>query len=151
VELAILIGLQASGKTTFRRLYFGATHVLVSKDAMPNVRNRSRRQEEMIRGALAAGRSVVVDNTNLKRVDRAALIALGHEYSATVNGYWFPRELKDCLDRNERRAGKGKVPRVVIVVAARKLEPPTLAEGYSALYQVRFGTDQAFDIEPVKE
>ena len=151
MELAILIGLQASGKTTFRRLYFGQAHVLVSKDEMRNTRNRARRQEHLIREALAAGRSVVVDNTNLRRADRAALIALGHEYGATVNGYWLESELKDCLARNERRTGKAKVPRVAVVVASRKTEPPSLEEGFDGLHRVRFGADRAFEVAPITD
>ena len=38
-ELAILIGLQASGKSTFYRRHLAATHALVSKDRFRNNRN----------------------------------------------------------------------------------------------------------------
>jgi len=34
LELVIFIGLQATGKSTFYRARFAATHVLVSKDLM---------------------------------------------------------------------------------------------------------------------
>ena len=64
VELVILTGLQAAGKTTFYRERFAATHVHISKDAWPNARRKERRQQRLVEEHLRAGRSVVVDNTN---------------------------------------------------------------------------------------
>ncbi|QWF79541.1 ATP-binding protein [Amycolatopsis sp. CA-230715] len=51
IEVAILIGLQASGKTSFYHAALAATHVHVSKDAFPKARNRQARQ----RGARVTG------------------------------------------------------------------------------------------------
>src|SRR5689334_24454013 len=76
-ELVILVGLPGAGKTTFHRARFAATHVHVSKDLMPNRRDRQARQLALVDEALAAGRSVVVDNVNATVADRAALIAVG--------------------------------------------------------------------------
>ena len=45
---------------------------------MRHNRQPQRRQNELINGALAAGRSVVVDNTNPTVTDRAAIIAIGN-------------------------------------------------------------------------
>ena len=47
-ELVIFVGLQASGKSTFFREGFAATHEHVSKDLFRNNRNRNRRQEELV-------------------------------------------------------------------------------------------------------
>ena len=71
LECVILIGLPASGKSTFYRERFSSTHDVVSKDAMRHTRQPQRRQEELIDASLAAGRSVVVDNTNPRAADRA--------------------------------------------------------------------------------
>jgi predicted kinase len=65
VELIIRIGIQASGKSTFYRSRFASTHTLVSKDLLRNNRQPVRRQAQLIAEALQAGRSVVVDNTNV--------------------------------------------------------------------------------------
>lgn len=43
-ELAVLVGLQASGKSTFVAPRFAATHAIVSKDLMRSARHRERRQ-----------------------------------------------------------------------------------------------------------
>jgi AAA domain len=77
LELAIMIGLQASGKTTFCRQVLAATHVVVSKDAFPNSKHRQRRQLQLIGEALAAGRDVVVDNTNPSPQEWQPLIDIG--------------------------------------------------------------------------
>jgi predicted kinase len=58
LELVILIGLQASGKSTFFCKHLAATHVLVSKDLMGNNRNKSCRQIQLIKNALQAGNLV---------------------------------------------------------------------------------------------
>src|SRR5690242_6814545 len=64
MELVILIGLQASGKSTFARTRFGETYRYVSKDLLKNNSNPARRQRQLIEEALQQGLSVVVDNTN---------------------------------------------------------------------------------------
>ena len=72
-ELVIFVGLQGWGKTTYYHEHFAATHVHVSKDLMPNARNREMRQQQQIEEALGGGRSVVVDNTNPSIESRAGL------------------------------------------------------------------------------
>src|SRR5262249_13450043 len=74
VELVVLIGLQGSGKSTFYRTFYAATHVLVSKDCFRNNRRPQRMQMQLIEQALLEGRSVVVDNTNPTAEDRVPLI-----------------------------------------------------------------------------
>ena len=77
MELAIFVGLQGAGKSTFYQTRFAATHAYVSKDRFRHNRNRGRRQAQLVAEALRAGRPVVVDNTNPTAADRAPLIALG--------------------------------------------------------------------------
>jgi predicted kinase len=129
-ELAIFVGLQASGKSTYYRTHLAATHVHVSKDLMPNARNRERRQLELIDAALAAGKSVAVDNTNPTRAARAPLIAVGRRHDARVVAYFFEGAVRDCVGRNSGREGKERVPNVAIFTTAKKLVPPVLAEGF---------------------
>lgn len=49
LEVLILIGLQASGKSTFCRKYFCSTHIVISKDYFRSSR-RPRRREMALRG-----------------------------------------------------------------------------------------------------
>jgi predicted kinase len=130
VELIIFVGLQAAGKSTYYRTHFAATHVHVSKDLMKNARDREVRQQQMIREALAAGRSVVVDNTNPTPAARVPLIAIGRRLGARVVAVFFQSVVKDAVARNRLREGKERVPDVALYVTARKLVAPTLDEGF---------------------
>ena len=130
LELIIFVGLQAAGKSTYYREHFAATHVHVSKDLLKNARDREMRQRQLIEEALAAGRSVVVDNTNPTPLVRAPLIAIGRRRGARVAAYFFEAVVKDAVARNRRREGKTRVPDVAIFVTAKKLVPPSLAEGF---------------------
>ena len=69
MELVILIGLQASGKSTFARTRFGASHVYISKDAMPNVWKKELCLQKLIEEALSQGCEVVVVNKYSMIVD----------------------------------------------------------------------------------
>ncbi|HET7639703.1 MAG TPA: AAA family ATPase, partial [Ktedonobacteraceae bacterium] len=69
MEMIILIGLQASGKSTFYRTHFAATHEHVSKDLLRASKNKNKNQQqaELIERAFQEKRSIVVDNTNATR------------------------------------------------------------------------------------
>jgi predicted kinase len=135
-ELVVFVGLPASGKSTFYRERFAATHVWVSKDLMPNNRRRGARQRELVAEALAHARSVVVDNTNTRRADRAELVALARAAGATTALYHFTADVGDCLRRNRSRTGPARVPDVALFAARKRLEPPVEDEGFDARYDV---------------
>ena len=135
-ELAILVGLPGSGKTTFFRERLAATHDHVSKDLMRNVRRRGERQLALVEGALLAGRSVAVDNTNPARADRAPLIAAARARGARVVAYVMLTPVREALARNRAREGRARVPAVAIHAIAKRLEIPTVDEGLDAVYQV---------------
>jgi len=137
MECVILIGLPASGKSTFFRERFAGTHDHVSKDLLRNNRRPQRRQEHLIEESLAAGRSVVIDNTNPSAAVRAPLIAAARRRGADVVGYFFVTEAGDALRRNRAREGRERVPDVAIFTTRKRLEPPTEAEGFDRLYVVR--------------
>ena len=146
VELVIFVGLQASGKSTFFRERFAATHEHVSKDLMPNNRNRKRRQAQLIGAALREGFSVVVDNTNVTVEDRLALVELGREFGARIVCYYFESTVRECVGRNRRRAGGEKVPDVAIFATAKRLVPPSYSEGFDGLFRVRIRDDSGFEV-----
>jgi predicted kinase len=136
MECVILIGLPGSGKTTFYRQRFASTHEHVSKDLMRHNKRPQRRQDHLIDAALAAGRSVVVDNTNPRREDRVSIIAAAKRKGADVVGYYFPAEAADALRRNRMREGRERVPAVAIFATRKRLEPPGYDEGFDQLYTV---------------
>jgi predicted kinase len=150
VELVILVGLPAAGKTSFYQERFAATHDHVSKDAFRNNRRPQRRQEALVAEALAAGRSVVVDNTNPSAAVRAPLIEMGHRHGAIVTGFYFPTTAADALRRNRAREGRQRVPDVAIFTARKRLEPPAGGEGFDRLFEVRLDeSNRRFEVSPL--
>lgn len=135
-ELVIFVGLPGAGKSTYYNAHLAATHVQVSKDLMPNASRRDDRQHNLIAAALREGRSVVVDNTSPSRAIREPLIALGKQYGARVIAYYFDCSVAEARVRNRQREGKGRVPDVAIFVAAKKLQPPALDEGFDEVHVV---------------
>jgi predicted kinase len=140
-ELVIFVGLPGSGKSTYYRSNLAATHLHISKDLMPNERDRDTKQMRTIAAALDKGGRVVVDNTNASAKVRAPLIALGLSHGARVIAYYFECSVKLCLMRNRGREGKARVPDVAIFVTAKKLQPPQVEEGFDEVRVV--GCDEA--------
>lgn len=139
VELIIFVGLQAAGKSTYYRDHLSATHVHVSKDLMKNTRDKDTKQRSMISQALAAGKSVVVDNTNPTVAARAPLIGIGHAQGARVVAYFFDITPRQAIARNHLREGKAHVPPPAIYLTAKKLVPPSLEEGFDEVRVISTG------------
>ncbi len=145
MELVILCGLQASGKSTYQRTVLSSTHVVVSKDLMGrNRKNKGEYQEALIREALGSGRSVVVDNTNPRVEDRQSLVLIAREYSARVIGLYFRSTRELAIERNNLRQGRARVPYVAIANTLKMFSPPTWSEGYDEFYEVTWGSNQTF-------
>ena len=149
MQVVILIGLQAAGKSTFYRRKYAATHGYISRDQLKKSRNQARRERELIDSALADGRDVIVDDTNARIVDRAAIIDLAKRHGATVVGYFFEPDVKQSLARNRGRDQSQRVPDVAIYATAKRLEPPSLDEGFDELLSVRATSDNEFLVTPL--
>ena len=141
----ILIGLQASGKTTFYKERL-AEYVHVNLDTL-HTRNKER---ILLTDCLERGESFVVDNTNPQKADRERYIGEAKMRGYTVCGYYFESRVGVCLSRNESRNGKAKVPKAAVLATHKKLELPAYEEGFDELYYVRI-VDDAFVVEPWKE
>jgi predicted kinase len=136
-EVAILIGLQAAGKTTFYRQLLAATHQHVSKDAFRHNRNRQRRQLQLITEALQGSRNVAVDNTNPSPQEWEPIISVAHAFDACVVGYWFPPDLATSLRRNATRNRPVRVPDVGVFATFKRLRAPRRDDGFDRLIEVR--------------
>jgi predicted kinase len=148
LECIILIGLPGAGKTTFYRRHF-ASHTHVSKDLWPKASGRDERQRRAIDEALAAGQSVVVDNTHPAIADRAPIIAAARARDAHVVGYFVDVTTRVAVARNAGRTGREKVPNVAIFTVAKRMQPPTLAEGFDQLFHVEVTEDRNFRVREV--
>jgi predicted kinase len=147
-ECVILVGLPASGKTTFYQRRFAPTHRHISKDHWPNASRKDERQAALIREALTAGEPVVVDNTNPGLADRAQVISLAREFGARIIGYYFTATTREAIGRNRGREGRERVPDVAIFTKAKRMVAPTVAEGFDELYRVAIRQDGEYDVAP---
>jgi len=145
-EVIILVGLPASGKSSFYREKFAASHALVSKDLFAGAKNRAARQRREIEAALAAGRDLVVDNTSASLEERAPIFEQARAAGARVIGYYFASRAADCLRRNAGRQGSARVPDVAVLATAKRLQRPSLAEGFDELWFVRLDDERGFTV-----
>lgn len=148
LQVVMLMGLQGAGKTTFFHRHFGLEYAHISMDLLRNNRHPSRRQLHLLREALEAGQSAVVDNTNSTVGEREPLIALAREFGTRVVGYYFPPDISGSLVRNRAREGKARVPDVAIFATRKKLQPPTYAEGFDELFVVHARPEGEFEVQP---
>lgn len=135
-ECVILVGLPGAGKTTFYQQRY-PHHDHISKDTLPGRSNKQARQDARLRRALAAGHSVIVDNTNVSPAERAGVIAIAREFGARVVGCYIQATTREAVARNEGRTGRAKVPKVAIFTCAKRLVPPAADEGFDELHTVR--------------
>jgi hypothetical protein len=150
LELVILIGLPGAGKSTFCAQRFDTGYERVSKDALRLRRAPERAHDELVQRALAAGRSVVVDSTNVTVERRKHLIDIARAHGARVLGYVFEATARECAARNASRDGAARIPRIGIFAAAKRLVPPTRGEGFDELYRVQTLPGLAFDVHEVE-
>lgn len=145
--MAVLVGLQASGKSTFYEQCLSGRYALVSKDLFPRgARNKQRRQMRLVHEHLAAGRSVAVDNTNPSPKEWAPLVGLAHARGATVTAYWFPPDVAGSLRRNAARQGRDRVPDVGVLATLNLLRRPSPSDGFDAVRAVRFDGRGGFEV-----
>ena len=99
---------------------------------------KTRNQEKLlIEDCIKQGKSFVVDNTNPTKADRGRYIPLAKASGYKVIGYFMESKLKDCIERNNLRQGKEKIPSIAIAATSNKLQLPSFDEGFDELYFVK--------------
>ena len=145
MEAVIFIGVQGAGKTSFYREHFFDTHLRISLDML-----RTRHREEIILAAcFAAKQPFVVDNTNPLPRDRAHYISRARAAGFRVLAYFFETSMEDAIRRNNQRPGKQKIPVPAIAGTLRKMQAPTLEEGYDEIYRVRISPEGSFVVRKI--
>jgi predicted kinase len=127
-EIVILTGIPGSGKSTFAKTEF-PNYLRINLDTI-----RSRRKEEKLLGeALEAGRSVVIDNTNITIASRKKYIDLAKKHGVRVRSIYLDCPLDLARSRNAKRLGKEKVPDFVLKIYMKKLVIPAVHEGFDTV------------------
>jgi predicted kinase len=144
MEAVLLIGVQGAGKTTFFEQRLAETHVHVSRDVLGSF----PRERAIIDNCVASRRPFVVDNTNALASARAPYIALAKAAGYRVVGYFFDTEMRAAIARNNKRTSRKPVPVPALLRTWKRMERPTLAEGFDELSTVIPKRDLAFDVTP---
>jgi predicted kinase len=143
MEAVLFVGIQGSGKTTFYRQQFFDTHVRISLDML-----KTRRREELLLAAcLQAKQPFVIDNTNPLAADRARYIEPARAVGFRVIAYFFETSLRDAIRRNNQREGKQKIPVPGVAGTFRKIQAPTMKDGFQQIYTVRISAENTFVVE----
>lgn len=143
MEAVIFIGVQASGKTTFYRERFFSTHVRISLDLL-KTRHREMRFMQV---CLETQQPFVIDNTNPTKEERRRYIEAAKAARFRVVGYYLQSSVEKCKARNEGRCENQQIPLVGLLGTYKRLELPSLSEGFDELYYVRIAEKGGFVIE----
>ena len=132
MEAILFIGIQASGKSSFYTSRYFNSHIRISLDLL-NTRNK---QQLLLDYCFKTQSKFVIDNTNLTRDEREHIIDQAQQNKYKITGYYFRSKLSDAILRNEKRLGKERIPEIGIRGAYKKLELPSMDEGFDELFYV---------------
>jgi len=142
MEAIILIGIQASGKSTFYKEYFFNTHIRISNDLLKT----KHREKLLFEYCEKIQMSFVIDNTNVTKEIRKRYINISKNMNIPVIGYYFKTNLERAIQWNNKRSGKEHIPKVGILGTYNQLEVPSIDEGFTKLFYVDI-TDTGFIIK----
>lgn len=143
MDAILLIGIPASGKSTFYQQRYFFTHLRISLDMLKT----RHREKLLVEACLATRQPFVVDNTNASPQERARFIGPARQAGFRVIGYYFAATVQEAQERNRQRQGKGRIPDKGVSGVAARLELPTLGEGFDELWFVRMDGEGGFVVE----
>ena len=133
MQLIIFTGVQASGKSSFYLLNLYHSHLRINLDML-----KTRHRENIIFEACSTSKTkMVIDNTNPTREDRARYIGRAKDAGFEVISYYFETDLNSTLERNSQREGKANIPEIGVRATFKKLEVPSLDEGFDEIFKVK--------------
>ena len=126
LEYVLMIGVALSGKTTYIKANFDHERV-----ALSFFDNNRKKELEYIEECLKAGRSVVIDDTNLTISIRKQHIDLAKKYNAKVRGILMNTSM--ALLEKRQKSRRDPFPLTVIYKQIKQLETPVIDEGFDEL------------------
>ncbi len=143
MNAVILMGIQASGKTTFYAQRFFDSHVRLSLDMLKT----RHRMMQLLGACLRARQPFVIDNTNVRREQRKAYIVPARAAHFRVIGYFFQPDVRRAIVWNQQRGSKA-IPLRGLLATVKRLERPSAEEGFDELYRVEIDRQDTFVVLP---
>eukprot|EP01016_Furgasonia_blochmanni_P038244 TRINITY_DN4600_c0_g1_i2.p1 TRINITY_DN4600_c0_g1~~TRINITY_DN4600_c0_g1_i2.p1 ORF type:complete len:404 (-),score=129.89 TRINITY_DN4600_c0_g1_i2:255-1418(-) len=132
-EMIIFVGPPGGGKSTFYKTHL-KSYVHVNNDTL----KKKEKCFQVAREAMAAGKSVVIDNTNPEKVTRADYIKMAKENNYPVRCFFFdiPKDLSFHLNalrkvNAHRKHSSDSVADVIIHTWYKKKQDPEKDEGFT--------------------
>lgn len=143
MEAVLFIGIQGAGKSTFYQRHFFNSHLRLNLDQLKT----RHRLNALLTTCLTTQTPFVWDLTNASCAERAYVIALAKTFQFRVVGYFFRPDFEKSLARNAARQGKARVPDMAMKATLARLEKPSLAEGFDAIFAVELEENGEYLIE----
>lgn len=139
IEVIIMVGGPGSGKSTFCHNHLKSQgYEVVNRDTLRTWQKCANMCEEH----LTAGKSVVIDNTNGKREERAHYIKLAKKYGAIcrcfVMSTTFSHAEHNVIFRQLLNPSYPKIAKVVLNTYKKNYVKPTKVEGFAEIVTVNF-------------
>jgi predicted kinase len=147
-KFTMLIGVPASGKSTWREANAGDAVIISSDDIIDqtaaaqgrtynevfkeNIKFATQLVEERAKSAFADGKDVVWDQTNLTPKSRKPKLALVPEYYEKIAVYFPTPEEGEWRRRLDSREGKN-IPENILLGMASSIEKPSEEEGFHSI------------------
>lgn len=140
IECFLLVGIPASGKTTYAKQLATVTGSIVlstdeirkklygSENIQGNWKEIESELHESIKRYTALKMPVIVDATHTKPEHRKPLLKLSSHIKWSC--YWLDPDLTKCLERNRQRSRIVPTHVIKTMYKQLKLTPPTKAEGF---------------------
>ena len=150
MELIVLIGIPAAGKSSFCKARLADTHVRINGDMLGGDRGC---EADLAEACFQHQQPLVIDKMNFTRMHREPYLTRAKQVGFLRIGYFFPTTREVALERNQfnsDRVEKG-LPDIAIHNVVGKMEPPTYLEGFDRLYSVQLVTAMGrhdYEVEP---
>jgi len=132
MEAILFVGIQAAGKSTFYARGFFKTHIRLNLDML----HTRHREAILLNACLEAKQPFVIDNTNPTIIDWARYVIPASAYHFRVIGYYFQTSVQAALRRNVNRSAGERIPDKGLLGTYKRLQVPTLKEGFDQLFYV---------------
>lgn len=137
-EMVIFVGCPAAGKTQFYDSYMKRSYYHISRDRLGSWQKCVSESQT----ALAAGKSVVIDNTSPDVETRGRYIQIAQQYKVPVRCMLFLTSISHAIHNNNFRNHTDphynrKVPLLAIRQYETKFIEPVLKEGFSKIIKIK--------------